>query len=142
MRIILTSFRDSVNWPRTHQYSVARWQPKNLGRRWPELQELSARDSTGNPLRNLAPNVFRKKYEDRLAGVGGTTLHMLLERHLADAPNEDLALLCWCNPSRPKQHEKLYCHRILIGYWIEEHFPDIEVVYADGAENPVWEREQ
>ena len=138
MRVILTSFRDSVNWTRTHQYSIARWQPKNMGRNFPEIQELSARDSNGNPLRHLSPEEFREKYEDRLAGIGGITLHKLLERHLADAPEEDIVLLCWCNPDRQKEYSKLFCHRILVGYWIEEHYPEIGVIYADGADNPVW----
>lgn len=141
MRVILTSFRDSLNLKHVHQYSIARWQPKNINRRWPEIQELSARDSNGCPLRHLEPKEFRRLYEDRLAGVGGTALHQLIERHLADAPNEDIALLCWCNPASQRGFDKLYCHRILVGYWIEEHLPEIEVVYADGAENPVWERE-
>jgi len=30
------------------------------------------------------------------------------------------------------------CHTLLIGYLIQERRPDIEVVFADGRDKPVW----
>jgi len=139
MKVTLTSFRDAKNWPHCDQYSIARWQPRNMGRTWPTIPELAARDLSGKSLKHLEPDEFRIKYEDRLANKEvDIVLRMLLARHTSD---RDIALLCWCNPARQKGYEKLCCHRILVGRWIEEHYPGIQVIYADGAENPVWPKQ-
>lgn len=39
---------------------------------------------------------------------------------------------------RQARFPKLMCHTLLIGYLIQERRPDIEVVFADGRDKPVW----
>lgn len=78
---------------------------------------------------------FRIKYEKILASREAELIRFFFGNNYVD-----LVLLCWCNPDRQKDLPKLFCHRILVGYWLEEHFPGLEIVYADGADKPVWER--
>jgi len=55
--------------------------------------------------------------------------------------DETLILCCWCTLDRQPQFKgKLFCHRILLGWWIEEHFKYAIVKYTDGAEKPIWAR--
>lgn len=140
MKVILTSFRDSLNLVNTHQWSIARWQPRNMGRKWPELPLLAARDVLGNPLRHLEPGISRRLYEERLNLPPVEYLLKQLVREYFSLVGEDFALLCWCNPDRQKKYPKLYCHRILVGYKLEKMFPWLQIDYRDGAENPIWER--
>lgn len=128
--VVLTSFRDAPKIPDVgEKYSIARWQPKGCNYpRFPvAIQPYFER--------HLSPPDYQVKYE------------ALLKRNYDDlyaffstlCPQETMTLLCWCNLDRQKGYDKLYCHRILVGYWIEKNFPSYTVVYRDGAENPVWE---
>ena len=55
--------------------------------------------------------------------------------------DEPIILCCWCTLDRQPQFKgKLFCHRILLGWWIEEHFKYAMVKYADGAESPIWKK--
>jgi hypothetical protein len=60
--------------------------------------------------------------------------------------SEDTSLLCWCNEDRNNRtDDKLFCHTIILGYFLEHISKklsfDIEIVYCDGRDNPVWSRE-
>lgn len=137
MKIILTSFRDAKN----HEgapYSIARWKPSHFS--WiPQLPVNLLPLYNGIPLKDLEPHVFRRYYEKILEGSVKD-----MDSYLKQVCEEtdSLVLCCWCHPERQKGRDKLFCHRILVGYWIERHWPEIEVIYADGAENPVWERDK
>lgn len=133
MEIVLTSFRDAKNWPGT-KYSIARFQPYDMHYMKFPLPVAPILD--GRPLRHLTPEQYKPLYESIL-----NTYESLLVRYFAESNEKQLVLLCWCNPDRQKGHNKLYCHRILLGYWIEKHFPNFSVIYADGAENPVWQKD-
>lgn len=132
LKIILTSFRDRHRWEGA-KYSVARWNPSDA-RTIPRLEYL-APVWAGQPMRHLTPEEFRTKYELILERVSPKFLEFIKE-----FDGKELVLLCWCNPTRQRGYSKLYCHRILIGYEVEKQLPAVEVVYADGAENPIWER--
>ena len=133
MKVVLTSFRDAENWDGP-KWSAARWQPKAA--KYPELRFLGAWDpDTGRKLVNLPPDAFREKYERWLE-----KRRFAIWEFFRDREEEQIVLLCWCTPERQKKHEKLYCHLILLGFYLEKHFPDMEVIYADGRENPIWER--
>jgi len=134
--IILTSFRDAPNLD-CEKFSIARWQP--AGCNYPELRRLAPYYADGKPIKNIPADEYRVAYEMSvlLQDTATAELASVVGSMKAD---ETMAMLCWCNLSRQKAHQKLMCHRILVGYWIEEHAPDVVVVYRDGAENPVWER--
>lgn len=133
MRVILTSFRDADNW-KGAKYSVARWQPKEYHfMRFPVAVQPVWK---GKPMVHLHPDEFRVLYETIL----GEHTDELKAWFNSRNPADEIVLLCWCYPERQPKYDKLYCHRILLGYWIEKNFPLIEVVYADGADNPIWER--
>ena len=135
MRIVLTSFRDAKNW-KGATCSIARWQPD-----WSEMPEFPV---DVKPVLNgeklgewMKPEEYREKYERVLKGVE----EKLLDFFGKVENDETLVLCCWCNLERQKQFGgKLFCHRILLGWWIEKHFRFAIVKYADGAENPIWER--
>ena len=133
MDIILTSFRDAKNW-KGSKFSIARWQP--LGLHYPSFPIPIAPYYKGRPMVHLEPDDFRNKYEDILKSKEPELIGFF-SSHTYAPP---LVLLCWCNLDRQRDHNKLYCHRILLGYWIERHFPSINVIYADGAEKPLWEK--
>ncbi len=133
MRIVLTSFRDAKNWKGT-TCSIARWQPN-----WSEMPEFPVNIKPiyhGKPMVHLLPEDFRVKYEEILKNKE----EELIEFFSRMENDETLVLCCWCNMDRQKGYEKLYCHRILLGYWIEEHFKFAIVKYSDGAEKPIWRR--
>ena len=135
MKVILTSFRDAKNWE-GQVWSAARWQPK--GSDYPTLDFLAPlHPDTNAKMVHLEPDEFRALYE------------RILENHKCEIQSffqhrddEQIVLLCWCHPDRQKQYERLYCHLILLGYYLEEHFPGLEIMYADGRDNPLWEREE
>jgi len=106
---------------------------------YPELRRLAPYYADGKPIKNIPADEYRVAYEMSvlLQDTATAELASVVGSMKAD---ETMAMLCWCNLSRQKAHQKLMCHRILVGYWIEEHAPDVVVVYRDGAENPVWER--
>jgi len=135
-KVILTSFRDAPNYKFGQRYSIARWQPKGCS--YPEMLALGARDIHGSPLRLLEPAKFQRLYNERLR-LPEAKVSLALINTIAGTP-DDVLLLCWCHPERQKGHATLYCHRILVGYELERLYPEIEVVYADGADKPVWER--
>ncbi len=133
MRIVLTSFRDAKNW-KGLACSIARWQPS-----WSEMPEFPVDVKPIYHHRNLteymSPEEYRKKYEEILKGKEQELIDFLCKIE----NDATLVLCCWCNLERQKS-EKLFCHRILLGWWIEEHFKFAIVKYADGAEKPIWER--
>lgn len=134
-KVVLTSFRDADNWEGP-KWSIARWQPK--GNKYPQLPFLAPWDpDTGAKMVHLQPDDFRDKY-DRL---------MLKKRFeiwqfITQRGDEQVVFLCWCNPDRQKGFDKLYCHSILTGYYLEEVFPELEIIYADGRDKPLWERDE
>ena len=134
MKIVLTSFRDAKDWKGT-TCSIARWQPA-----WSEMPEfpVNVKPIWNRVILNehMNPLVYRSQYEKVLVSKE----QELLDFFCKIENDETLILCCWCNMDRQKGYEKLYCHRILLGYWIEEHFKFAIVKYADGAENPIWER--
>ncbi len=135
-KVILTSFRDAKNHHCT-KFSIARWQPK--GYSYPELKRLAPYYQDGRPIKGISPYEFRIAYETNVLTQDSATAQ-LVSVIASMGYNETIALLCWCNPSRQPPPKKLMCHRILVGYWIENHCSDVEVVYLDGAENSVWSR--
>ena len=152
MKIILTSFRDALK-REGDIYSIARWQPGNFPQRPMFPVDLRPITSGGRPMTHMTPLAFRKIYWRLLNGQGQALLQYLHTRYLADqeSPVPDLVLCCWCNLDRQEGYDKLYCHRILVGYWIEKHFIEIqrknsshpcEIEYDDGAQNPIWTKEE
>jgi hypothetical protein len=130
MRVVLTSFRDSVNWAGP-KFSTARWQPK--GFKYPELPFLAPWDpDNGRKMVHLEPGVFREKYERLLERNAGEIRAFFEQRN-----DEQIVLCCWCHPRRQRGYERLYCHTILLGYWIERNL-GLDVVMADGRDKPVW----
>ncbi len=147
MRIILTSFRDSSNW-KGIKCSIARWQPD-----WSDMPEFPVnikpiiQHSFGKEpnitIRNeiltekMNPNIYRLKYEEILKRKQDE----LIDFFSKIESDEDLILCCWCTLDRQPQFKgKLFCHRILLGYWIEDNFKYFRVIYSDGAEKPIWKR--
>lgn len=132
-KVILTSFRDGSNWKGTH-YSIARWAPT-----WTNYMQFPVKIAPylhGKAIKNLVPDAYRLLYEEVLRYQADE-----LKRFFLAQPSDSTAvLMCWCNPDRQKEYKKLFCHRILVGFWLEVNCPWIEVLYADGAENPIWER--
>ncbi len=133
-RVVLTSFRDAENWSGP-KWSAARWQPRKG--QYPVLNFLAPWDpDTGAKMVHLEPDVFREKYE-RVLEKNRFDIWMFFAHRV----DEQIVLLCWCNPERQKGYEKLYCHLILLGYYLERHFPKLKVIYADGRDKPLWERD-
>lgn len=131
--IYLTSFFGPGEGPRI---SIVRWAPKGFTGDRETLAWLGARDRFGHPLRHLEPGVFMRRYYEYLE----TQVEKLLA-WLESLDDSDKCLCCWCTPERQPCHPTLYCHRILVGYVIEEARPDLPLAYVGGAENPVWVRE-
>jgi hypothetical protein len=138
LQIILTSFFNAKSWDGT-KISIARYQPD-----WSTMPEFPVNIKPilgGKTLGDwLSPNVFRFKYEEVLK-IEENNLLNLFDNIEDDKP---LILCCWCNPNQARQKQfngKLFCHRILLGYWIEEHYNSAIVKYEDGAENPIWKRD-
>ena len=132
MKIVLTSFRDANNW-RGWQCSIARWQPD-----WSTMPEFPV---DVKPIFNgrklgewLSPDFYRKIYETKLY----TKEQELIDFFSKIETDEPIVLCCWCTLERQKS-EKLFCHRILLGWWIEEYFKYAQVIYTDGAEKPIWQ---
>src|SRR3990172_2128060 len=126
MKIVLTSFRDAKDWKGT-KCSIARWQPD-----WSNIPDFPI---DVKPVYNgqkmgewMDPEEYRKKYEEIL----WRKRIQLLEFFDRVENDETLVLCCWCTLDRQKQFNgKLFCHRILLGWWIEEHFNYAIVKYAD-----------
>lgn len=138
-KIILTSFRDAKNYDdaKSYKYSISRWQPRNST--YTELKSLAPFDRNGRAIKSLPPDIYREVYEREVLSSQNARKQL---QAVVDLMNdgEQAILMCWCNPARQEEYSKLFCHRILVGWFIEKNFPYIAVVYADGAENPVWER--
>lgn len=134
MKVVLTSFWDAKNW-QGKKYYISRTQPSGFVY---NTFPVDLRPIINNrAMVHLEPDDFRDKYMKILADR--TT--ELIDFFSLMYRDDEVVLLCWCNMVRQRQYEKLYCHRILVGYWLENVFGDeLSVVYADGAENPVWER--
>jgi len=135
VKVVLTSFRDAKNWQGA-KFSIARWQPNDM--HFPVFPIPIQPFYKGVPLRNLHPTEYRLKYNEILYNHSDE----LKRFFLSQLPDTTIVLLCWCNPTRQKGYNKLYCHRILVGYWLEINCSWVEIIYADGADNPVWERDE
>ena len=133
---MLTSFRDAKNHSCT-KYSIARWQPKNTV--YPELKFLAPKHSDGTAIKDLPPEIYRRDYEKYVLNKPETHKQLSALIDLMD-DGDTIALLCWCNLARQAEYSKLFCHRILVGYYIEKNFPAVKVVYEDGAQFPVWDK--
>lgn len=84
-------------------------------------------------------NVFKSCYE-KIIKSKENDLISFFNRLPIDV---QLVLCCWCNLDSDRQKKfkgKLFCHRILVGWWIEENFPYTKVIYADGSDKTVWTR--
>lgn len=134
MAVVLCSFAHANEYARGDRFSVARWQPKR--NQYPALWKLAPRRADGTDIKNLPPDEYRREYiKHVLFGPHREWINRWLDRL---KPDRDITLLCWCNPKRQEGYPRLFCHSILIGYLIRERRPDIEVVFADGREKPVW----
>jgi hypothetical protein len=133
MRIVLTSFRDAKNWNGT-VCSIARWSPTwgNIPDFPVDIRPIYKGQKLGEWMK---PAEYRKRYEAVLKSKEQELINFF-SRVETDEP---IVLCCWCTLDRQKS-KKLFCHRILLGYWIEEHFQYAIVKYADGAEKPIWQK--
>ena len=138
MKIVLTSFRDARNWKGT-SCSIAKYPPKNSD--MPDfLVDVKPVYKGQNLSPYMNPENFRLKYEWILEQQRVKLIDLLCR-----IDDETLVLCCWCNIESqfkkfPQFGYKLFCHRILLGYWVERNFPYTIVKYSDGAENPIWKR--
>lgn len=144
MRIILTSFMDSNNW-KGIKCSIARWQPD-----WSSMSEFvvdvkpilyhyNRLIRTEILTEKMNPNIYRLKYEEILKRKHNE----LIDFFSKIESDEDLILCCWCTLDRQPQFKgKLFCHRILLGYWIEDNFKYFRVIYSDGAEKSIWRKNE
>lgn len=138
LEVILTSFDRADKHP-GHKFNIARWQPN--GRAYRDLQWLAPRDvDDGADLKHLEPDIFREKYENVLDHWGWATRQFFIGC-LGTVGLSQIVLCCWCNFRRQAQYEKLYCHSILLGYWLEDNIPGIKVHYLEGRDKPLWERQ-
>lgn len=126
MMIYLQSFFSK---PLATPYSVARWQPQ--GYDYPELTPFIP-ILDGRPIKGVPPDAYLELYAKALASRWDAVRHVVKWLR-----GKDVTLCCWCNPSRQKHYERLFCHTILIGFLLEK--AGIEVMYLDGRENPVWD---
>lgn len=128
MKILLTSFQHSTSLPTIPRFSTARWQSNGFN--YPELPFLAPWIDGLVLTTELEPKIYKSYYDEIL-----DTNHKQLEEFIEDHQNIPiLALCCWCNPTRQKDQEHLYCHTILIGHYLKKHFPDIELYYCDGRD--------
>lgn len=138
LNVILTSF-DRAEKHTGNKFSIARWQPEGLDYR--DLQWLAPRDiDDGSDLKHLEPHIFREKYENVLDHWAWATRQLFIG-FLGTVGLTQVTLCCWCNFRRQAQYEKLYCHSILLGYWLEEYIPGVKVHYLEGRGKPLWERQ-
>ena len=136
MAVVLCSFENADKYARGMRLSIARWQPRG-GPRYPTLWFLAPFREDRTPIKMMPPEEYRSQYlQHVLFGPNREQINRWLARLDKD---EDITLLCWCNEERQKYYPKLFCHSILVGYLIQERRPDIEVVFADGREKPVWD---
>ena len=135
MSVILCSFANADGHARGARYSTARWQPRGCS--YPTLWFFAPFREDGSPIKMMPPEEYRLEYiKHVLFGPRRDQINRWLARLRAD---EDVTLMCWCNAGRQRGYPKLMCHTILIGYLIRLRRPDVEVVFADGRENPVWD---
>ncbi len=132
--VILTSFTKSRQYA-GEKYSVARFQPEGYG--YPTLHFLAATDKDGEVLHlkdlteeSVSEFCTKLKAKYRKAWK---EIKSWLDELTAD---RDIILCCWCPYSRTsqghvQQHNKFFCHTLLIGQMIQKHRPDIKVVYDD-----------
>ncbi len=137
LSVIMTSF-DRAEQHTGPKLSVARWQPEGFD--YKELMWLAPKDiDTGEDLKHLEPSVFREKYENILDHWSWATREFFIAT-LGNLSVTQLTFCCWCNFRRQAKYEKLYCHTILLGWWLEEHIEGVEVIYLEGRDRPVWDR--
>lgn len=135
MAIILCSFQNMEEHAKGELFSVARWQPKGK-KRFRTLWFLAPFTKDREPIKMMPPDDYRKLYIQHVFfGPQRERINRWID-HLD--PKKDITLMCWCNHERQARFPRLFCHTILIGYLIRERRPDIEVVFADGREKPVW----
>lgn len=136
MAVVLCSFANVGEHGRGALLSIARWQPRH-GPRYRTLRFLAPFRADGTPIQMMPPEEYRAQYlQHVLFGPGRERINRWLE---GLDPEEDVTLLCWCNKERQAGYPRLFCHSILVGYLIRLRRPDVEVVFADGRERPVWE---
>lgn len=153
-KIVLTSYRDIRNHPGAVAISIARWMPHEL--RLLDMGPGVFAPEPASRFQHLIPGIFRTRYMSLLAErESSDKFRLAISCLVGILQKQDVLLCCWCYPQRQMRqmwrmgaanYQGLYCHRILLGYWLEKHLPlwsvsDIEMVYADGAENPIWPRE-
>jgi len=132
--ITLCSFAHAEEFAKGTRFSTARWQPK--GCHYPSLWFLAPFRADGTPIKMMPPDDYRREYiQHVLFGPNRERINKWMEKLDAE---EDITLLCWCHKERQSGYPKLMCHTELIGYLLRERRPDIEVVFADGRDKPVW----
>ena len=138
MVIYLQSFFSE---PMGYPFSVSRFQPK--GYKYLILDFLQPYTLKRTPIKNVSPEEYKRLYCNVLALKSGTIREWLKERVIS---GKDITLCCWCNEERQRNYERLFCHTILIGYFIESLAEidslDIKVEFLDGRDKPVWSREE
>ncbi len=131
MKILLTSFQHSKILTTISRFSVARWQPKGFS--YPKLYCFSPRVTGGMDLTTeFSPKDYKTFYDEILEDNRNEIKEFMMEQFELATPI--LALCCWCNSSRQKDREHLYCHTILIGHYIKKQFPYVEFNYCDGRD--------
>lgn len=134
MNIYLQSFFSE---PKGYPFSVSRWQPR--GYNYYSLDFFKPIDRFGNPIKEVKPEVYIEYYSYVLIRNYKEIKDWLDKVY---KKGEDISLLCWCNKERQKKYNKLYCHTILIGYFLEKikGNKNINIIYLDGRDNPIWIR--
>lgn len=132
MKVILTNFFDKDilgTLKRENIFSIARWSPVR-GVQYKKLSFL-APESDGQAIRGLSPEKFLPEYAKVLrSNLKKITNFFCSSEVVAD----NLALLCWCRKGRQSDYEHIMCHRILVGWYLDEYFPTLDVVYTGDIE--------
>ena len=131
MKVLLTTFQHGKELLTVDTYSTARWMPKGFD--CVELSFLAPFDpDTGIKMTtDMEPSVYMAKYL-RILEANHMQIKEFVEFESESA--SIVALCCWCDKSRQQEYEHLYCHTILIGRYLEKHFPDLRVYYCKGRE--------
>lgn len=131
-RLVLTSFADQQRERWAHAFSVARWQPRWMEPKLPELDLLKPLDA----MKHMAPADYQAAYEHVLLNRADRVREFYRKlRGYVDKDGLTVTLVCWCSAERQAAHPTFYCHTLLIG-WPAEALLGLTVVYRDGRDRP------
>ena len=119
----------------TARFSVARWNPREL--KLPVLRNLAPVTQSGRPIdKRLGAAEYLKQYALALV-----SRQQKIIQDLSHITGDSVGLLCWerMYSNRPPG---LMCHTILLG-WLLQEKPwlvggEVEVVFLEGRQYPVW----